>query len=79
LGETLPENALIMLDGIIDGQFYISVINKIELPGSTEPLSNLESLVSDKTIERKKDSSLHPDPESFRDRDEVRNLLKLLG
>jgi len=26
----LPENALNMLDNIFDGQFYISVINKIE-------------------------------------------------
>ena len=33
IGEALPENALTMLDGIIDGQFYISVINKIELLG----------------------------------------------
>ena len=33
IGEALPEKALTMMDGIIDGQFYISVINKIELLG----------------------------------------------
>lgn len=33
IGETLPEKALSMLDGMIDGRFYISVINKIELLG----------------------------------------------
>lgn len=33
IGEALPEKALAMLDGIIDGQFYISAINKIELLG----------------------------------------------
>lgn len=33
IGEALPEKALDMLDDIIDGQFYISVINKIELLG----------------------------------------------
>lgn len=33
IGEALPEKALSMLDEIFDGQFYISVINKIELLG----------------------------------------------
>lgn len=33
IGEALPEKALTILDGVIDGQFYISVINKIELLG----------------------------------------------
>ncbi|MEX0980454.1 MAG: type II toxin-antitoxin system VapC family toxin [Bacteroidales bacterium] len=33
IGEALPEKALDMLDGIIDSQFYLSVINKIELLG----------------------------------------------
>ena len=33
IGAALPEKALTMPDGIIDGQFYISVINKIELLG----------------------------------------------
>lgn len=33
IGETLPEKALSLLDGIIDARFYISVINKIELLG----------------------------------------------
>ena len=33
IGETLPEKALYLLDSIFDNHFYISVINKIELPG----------------------------------------------
>ncbi|NBC82660.1 MAG: PIN domain-containing protein [Bacteroidetes bacterium] len=33
IGEALPEKALSMIDDIIDGQFCISVINKIELLG----------------------------------------------
>lgn len=33
IGEVLPEKTLTVLDDIIDGQFYISVINKIELLG----------------------------------------------
>jgi predicted nucleic acid-binding protein len=33
IGEVLPRKALAMLDGIIDRQFYLSVINKIELLG----------------------------------------------
>jgi predicted nucleic acid-binding protein len=33
IGEALPEKALSMIDDVIDGQFYISVINKIELLG----------------------------------------------
>ncbi|MDF1547188.1 MAG: type II toxin-antitoxin system VapC family toxin [Bacteroidales bacterium] len=33
IGGDLTEKALNLLDGIIDGQFYISVINKIELLG----------------------------------------------
>lgn len=33
ISELLPEKALAVLDGIIDGQFYISVINRIELLG----------------------------------------------
>jgi len=33
ISELLPEKALTVLDGIIDGQFYISVINRIELLG----------------------------------------------
>jgi predicted nucleic acid-binding protein len=33
IGEAMPEKALTMLDSIIDGEFYISVINKIELLG----------------------------------------------
>lgn len=33
IGEALPEKVLALLDGAIDGQFYISVINKIELLG----------------------------------------------
>jgi len=33
IGEALPEKTLAMLDGVIDGQFYISIINKIELLG----------------------------------------------
>ncbi|TVQ06677.1 MAG: type II toxin-antitoxin system VapC family toxin [Bacteroidetes bacterium] len=33
IGEALPAKAIAMLDGIIDEQFYISVINKIELLG----------------------------------------------
>ena len=33
IGETLPEKALTFIDAIIDGRFYISVINKIELLG----------------------------------------------
>jgi predicted nucleic acid-binding protein len=32
-GETLPEKALAMLDDIIDRQFFVSIINKIELLG----------------------------------------------
>lgn len=35
LGDVLPQEALTLLDGIIDRQFYISVINKIELLGFT--------------------------------------------
>ena len=30
IGEALPEKVLTMLDSIIDRQFYISIINKIE-------------------------------------------------
>lgn len=30
-GETLPNNALTFIDKIIDGSFYFSIINKIEL------------------------------------------------
>ncbi len=33
IGEVLPKKALILLDEIIDRQFYISIINKIELLG----------------------------------------------
>ena len=33
IGDTLPEKALYFLDSIFDSQFYISVINKIELLG----------------------------------------------
>lgn len=33
IGEVLTEKALTMLDDIIDGQFFISDINKIELLG----------------------------------------------
>lgn len=33
IGEALPEKALSMMDDFIDGQFYLSVINKIELLG----------------------------------------------
>ncbi len=36
ISEALPEKALSMLDEIIDRQFYISVINKIELLGFTD-------------------------------------------
>jgi predicted nucleic acid-binding protein len=31
IGETLPAPVLSFLDGIVDGQFYVSVINRIEL------------------------------------------------
>lgn len=33
IGEVLPKKTLILLDDIIDKQFYISIINKIELLG----------------------------------------------
>lgn len=33
IGEALPEKALTIIDGVIDGKFYISVKNKIELLG----------------------------------------------
>ena len=33
IGETLPEKSLTIIDNIVDGHFYISVINKIELLG----------------------------------------------
>jgi predicted nucleic acid-binding protein len=42
IGETLPDKALIMLDKIIDGQFYVSVINKIELLGFADITKNEE-------------------------------------
>lgn len=42
IGETLPEKSLTMVDGIIDGQFYISVINKIELLGFSGITKNEE-------------------------------------
>ncbi len=42
IGEVLPEKALAMLDGIIDGQFFISVINKIELLGFADITENEE-------------------------------------
>ncbi len=35
IGEALPGIALSFIDDIIDGQFYMSVINKIELLGFT--------------------------------------------
>ena len=40
IGETLPEEALIWLDKIIDTQFFISVINKIELLGFSDITKN---------------------------------------
>ncbi|TVQ93738.1 MAG: type II toxin-antitoxin system VapC family toxin [Bacteroidetes bacterium] len=42
IGEVLPEIAMSMLDSIIDGQFYISVINKIELLGFADITENEE-------------------------------------
>ena len=42
IGETLPEEALIWLDKIIDKQFFISVINKIELLGFSDITKNEE-------------------------------------
>ena len=42
IGEALLEKALTMLDGIIDEQFYISVINKIELLGFSDITENEE-------------------------------------
>ncbi len=42
IGETLPEEALIWLDKIIDTQFFISVINKIELLGFSDITKNEE-------------------------------------
>jgi predicted nucleic acid-binding protein len=33
IGEVLPMKALSLIDDIINGQFYISIINKIELLG----------------------------------------------
>lgn len=35
VGETLPEKSLAMLDRIIDDQYFLSVINQIELLGYT--------------------------------------------
>ena len=42
IGEVLQEKALTMLDGIIDEQFYFSVINKIELLGFSDITKNEE-------------------------------------
>ena len=42
IGEALLEKDLTMLDGIIDEQFYISVINKIELLGFSDITENEE-------------------------------------
>ena len=42
IGEALQEKALTMLDGIIDEQYYISVINKIELLGFSDITENEE-------------------------------------
>lgn len=42
IGEALQEKTLTMLDGIIDEQFYISVINKIELLGFSDITENEE-------------------------------------
>ncbi len=42
IGELLPGHRLDMLDSIIDGQFYISIINKIELLGFTGITENEE-------------------------------------
>jgi len=42
IGEILPEKTLTMLDVIIDGQFFISVINKIELLGFSGITQNEE-------------------------------------
>ena len=43
IGEALLEKDLTMLDGIIDEQFYISVINKIELLGFSD-ITEIEEL-----------------------------------
>jgi len=42
IGETIPEIVLNKLDDIFDEQFYISVINKIELLGFSEITTNEE-------------------------------------
>jgi len=42
IGETLPEKALSMLDSIINGQYFISVINRIELLGFADITDNEE-------------------------------------
>jgi predicted nucleic acid-binding protein len=42
IGETLPEKSLAMIDGVVDGRFYISVINKIELLGFADITENEE-------------------------------------
>lgn len=50
MGAHLPESALSFIDNIIDGQFYLSVINKIELlgfPGIThEEDQNFKELIN---------------------------------
>lgn len=42
IGEALPEKALSLLDNIIDRQFYVSVINKIEILGFADITENEE-------------------------------------
>lgn len=70
LGELLPEKALSKMDEIIDKDFYLSVINKIELLGfegikedeellfhefiNTSILLELNSKIIDKTIDLRK-------------------------
>jgi len=43
IGETLPEKALSRLDAIFDDEFYISVINQIELLGFSNITESEES------------------------------------
>ncbi|MGM0619458.1 MAG: type II toxin-antitoxin system VapC family toxin [Bacteroidota bacterium] len=41
-GETLPEKALVKIDDIVDNQYFVSMINKIELLGFSGITENEE-------------------------------------
>jgi len=60
IGELLPEEALVLIDELIDGDFYISVINQIELLGFSG-ITQLEELKFQEFIDASDTISLTDD------------------